>query len=416
MSPQHRRPPQNPRDPAVARLVQMARHAGGRRTSRRGLLAGVGGTALAGLLAGCGIDGPAGAAGGQLTPAADRSEQERLVRWSNWTLYLDYDDETGAYPTLEAFMDSTGLEVQYSEDIDSNDGFYGRYQNQLSAGQDVGADIVTLTDWMAGRLVRQGVVQDLDLERIPNAKNLLSSYRDVPWDRGRSKSLTWQGGFTGLAWNKQAVPQGLKTLDDLWDPSLKGRVVVLDEMQDTMCMLMLADGVDVSGDWGDAEFYRALEKLEQLIADGQIRQVKGNAYKEDLVSGDALAVIGWSGDLTQLNFENGDRWGFALPESGGLIWADNMLVPMGAAHKANAEQLMDYYYEPAVAAEVAAYVNYICPVQGAAEHMEQIDPALAADRMIFPSEDVLKDAHNVRVLEPDEETKYNEAFQRAIGN
>ena len=151
-------------------------------------------------------------------------------------------------------------------------------------------------------------------------------------------------------------------------------------------------------------------------SDGQIRQVKGNSYKEDLISGDALAVICWSGDITQLNFENGDKWEFALPDAGGTLWSDNLMVPIGAPHKANAEALMDFYYDPKNAATVAAYVNYICPVQGAREEMEKIDPELVENPLIFPSDDYLAKAHVFRSLSADEETDFTNRFQKAIGN
>lgn len=423
--PSHRLGPRpgsaGPQDPAVSALVQLARNSASRRVSRRSLLAGAGGLGLASLLAACGTGGgttPAAGeqSSGQLSPAEDRSAEDPTLRWSNWTLYLDYDDAKGVYPTLQRFQEESGIEVTYTEDVDSNDGFFGKYQNQLARGQDIGADLITLTDWMASRLIRLGYVQELDTANIPNLANLLPNYQQVEWDPGRGHSATWQGGFTGLAWNKKEVPQGLRTIDDLWDPALKGRVIVLDEMLDTMGLLMMANGVDIAADWGDDEFDAALEVLKEHIASGQIRQVKGNSYKEDLISGDALAVIGWSGDLTQLNFENGDRWEFALPESGGTMWADNLLVPMGATHKANAERLIDYYYDPAVAAEVAAYVNFICPVDGAREEMEKIDPELAEDPLIFPTDDYLANAQIIRSLTPEEETRYNESFQQAIGH
>ncbi len=117
-------------------------------------------------------------------------------------------------------------------------------------------------------------------------------------------------------------------------------------MRDTLGLIMLQQGVDISGDFTADQFGNALDVLEENLGNGQIRQVKGNSYKEDLISGDALAVIGWSGDITQINAENGDKWEFVVPEAGGLLWSDNMLVPIGSPHKANAEALMNYYYEP----------------------------------------------------------------------
>ncbi|MER1995961.1 MAG: spermidine/putrescine ABC transporter substrate-binding protein [Arthrobacter sp.] len=385
--------------------------------SRRKLLMGAGGLSLAGMLAACGTGGgTGGGASSKPSPAADVSDTDKIVNWANWTLYLDYDDSTRTYPSLEAFSEATGIKANYSEDVDGNDTYFGKVQGQLSSGQDIGQDIVTLTDWMAARLIRLGYTQELDLANIPNSKNLLESLKNVDFDPGRKHSLTWQSGFAGIAWNKEAFPQGLKSVSDLWQPELKGRVEVLDEMRDTMGLLMLDQGVDISGDWGEDEFENALDVLSKQIADGQIRQVKGNSYKEDLISGDALAVIGWSGDITQLNFEEGDKWEFAIPEAGGTLWSDNLLVPIGATHKTNAEKLMDYYYDPVNAATVAAYVNYICPVEGAREAMESIDPELVDNELIFPTDEVLANAHVVRTLSADEETDFSDRFQTAIGN
>jgi spermidine/putrescine transport system substrate-binding protein len=404
-------PKRLPADPMMRRLVST-------QLTRRNVLLGAGGLSLASLLAACGTSGTGKAApgGAPATAAQDLSASEKEVNWANWTLYLDYDDKAGKYPSLEEFSKASGIKASYAEDIDGNDTYFGKVQAQLAAGQDIGQDIITLTDWMAARLIRLGYTQELDRANIPNADNLLENLQNVDFDPGRTHSLTWQSGFAGIAWNKEAIPGGLKSVSDLWKPELKGRVEVLDEMRDTMGLLMLEDGVDIAGKWGTAEFDKALDVLTKQIAGGQIRQVKGNSYKEDLISGDALAVIGWSGDITQLNFEEGGKWEFAIPEAGCTLWSDNLMVPVGSRHKANAEALMDYYYDPVNAATVAAYVNYISPVQGAREAMEKIDPSLVDNPLIFPSDEDLAKAHVFRTLSADEETDFSDRFQQAIGN
>ena len=394
---------------------RLLRGIGSAQASRRSVLAGFAGLALAGLLSACGTKSTGTAASAALSPAKDLSDSEKIVNWANWTLYLDYDDETRKHPTLQRFMKESGLEANYVEDIDSNDSYYGKVQSQLSAGQDIGQDLMVLTDWMAERIIRQGYVQDLNHANIPNIKNLLPQLQDVRFDPGRKKSLTWQSGYTGLVWNKEVFPKGLENVEDLWDPALKGRITMLDEMRDTMPMLLLDQGVDIAGNWGQDEYSSALEVLEKNIGNGMIRQVKGNSYKQDLISGDAIAGLAYSGDITQLNFEEGNKWEFALPERGGLLWSDNFMVPMGATHKTNAEKLMDFYYQPDVAAEVAAYVNYLCPVDGAQEQMEKIDPELVSDPLIFPTQDFLKRATTERELSVEEETDFQNQFQEVIG-
>jgi spermidine/putrescine transport system substrate-binding protein len=186
-------------------------------------------------------------------------------------------------------------------------------------------------------------------------------------------------------------------------------------MRDTIGLIMLEQGVDISGSFTSDQFDKALEVVQTQINNGQIRQVKGNSYKEDLISGDALAVIGWSGDIFQINAENGDKWGLTLPEAGGTLWSDNLMIPIGSPHKKNAEKLIDYYYDPKVAATVEDYVNYICPVRGAQAEMVKLDSPLAKSPWIFPTDDFLKNAKVFRTLTPDEEIKYSQAFQKVIG-
>lgn len=404
-----------PEDPLTRELVQQARAAA---VSRRSVLAGAAGAAgLGALLAACGTGGTGGGAttGTGITPGTDVSDTEKLVRWANWTFYLDYDDDTRSRPTLEAFTEKTGIEAQYVEDIEDNDTFYGKVQSQLAQGQDIGFDIVTLTDWMAARLIRQGYVQELDHGNIPNLDNLVEGLRNVDFDPGRKKSVTWQSGYALIAWNTELVPEGLEAVSDLWKPEYKGRVEVLSEMRDTIGLIMLEQGVDISGDWGDDEFYAALEVVEEQIASGQIRQVRGNSYTEDLISGDAIAVMAWSGDIVALNFEADDKFAYKIVDSGVTLWSDNLMVPIGATHKKNAELLIDHYFEPEVAAEVAAWVNFITPVEGAREAMEAIDPELMDNELIFPDSDTLAKAHVFRSLSPEEEEKYNGDFLSVIG-
>ncbi len=381
--------------------------------SRRGFIAAAGGVGGLGLLAACGTSSSS-----KTTSAivSDISEKEKIARWANWTLYLDYDSKAKNYPTLESLKKSSGLDISYKEDVDDNNSFYGKVSGQLKLGKDIGYDLVTLTDWMAGRWIRLGYTQEIDEAAVSNKKNILPVLAQVGFDPGRKNTLTWQTGFAGFGWNKQLLPKGVHTLDDLFAPANKGRIEVLSEMRDTMGIIMKYQGVDISKKFTDAQFMNAIDFLQKKIADGFIRQVKGNSYKEDLISGDAIAVIGWSGDLFQLASENKGKFDFAVPESGGTLWSDNLIIPSTSAHKKNAETVMNYYYDPAVAAKVAAYVNYVCPVQGAQAEMEKIDPVLAKSPYIFPDATALSKVSVFTALSPSDEVKYQAAFQKAIGN
>jgi spermidine/putrescine transport system substrate-binding protein len=385
--------------------------------SRRSVLRGAGGVGVAAALAACGTGDTTGTTDKPAADVKDKSATEKIVRWANWPAYLDYDEKTKKYPTLEKFQQQTGIKATYAEDIDDNDSYYGKIQGQLKNGDDIGKDVITMTDWMAGRLIRQGYVQKLDKANIPNAKNLNPKLQNVDFDPGRAHSLTWQSGYAGIGYRKDKVGRELKTLDDLWAPDLKGKIVVLSEMRDTVGLIMLSQGVDISKHFTEDQFNAALDVLQKQVDSGQIRQVKGNSYLEDLRSGNAIAAIAWSGDILLAQFEEEDpNYTFTLPDTGGTLWSDNLMVPIGSPHKANAEKLFNFYYEPAIAAEVAAYVNYICPVEGAKAEMEKIDPSLVDSPLIFPTAEDLANVKVFHSLTPDEETTYSEAFQKVIGN
>ncbi|MEN9293048.1 MAG: hypothetical protein RL288_844 [Actinomycetota bacterium] len=379
--------------------------------TRRSLLVGAGAIAGATTLAACGTGSETSTEG-----VVDVSDSEKIVRWANWPLYLDYNEDTKEYPTLKAFEDATGIKVTYTEDIDDNNTFYGKVQGQLSIGSDIGYDIVTPTDWMAARFIEQGYAQKLNADNIPNKTKIRSVLANVGFDPGREYSLTWQSGFAGFGWNTEKLPKGVRTIEDLFAPANKGRIMVLSEFRDTIGVIMQYQGVDPSGDFTEDQFMNAIDFLKGKIADGFIRQVKGNSYSESLVNGDAVAVIGWSGDVFILRSENDGKFDFAIPESGGTLWSDNMLVPSTSTHKKNAELLMNHYYDPKIAAEVAAYVNYICPVEEAQPELEKIDPDLASSPYIFPDEATLNKVKVFRSLTADETTKYQAAFDEAVGN
>lgn len=392
-----------PGDPRLRRLVREAQG-----VSRRRFLAGAAGAAGTGaLLAACGTAGP--------TQAGAGADSDGPLRWANWTYYLDQDEDGTSFPTLTAFEEQSGIDVEYYEDIEDNDSFYGKISRQLENGQDIGYDVVTLTDWMAARWIRQEHVAELDRTRMPNAENILPNLAAVDFDDGRHFSLTWQSGFAGIAWNTEAIPGGLRSVSDLWDPEYKGRVVVLSEMRDTIGLIMLENGMDPAGNWTTDDWFDALDVVQRNLDDGQIRQVRGNSYTEDLKSGDVVACIAWSGDITTLNAESDGKFAFAIPEAGGTLWSDNVMVPKASGRRAQAEELFNYYYDPEVAAQVAAWVNYITPVQGAQEAMARTDPELAEDPMIFPTEEILSQVHVFRTLTPAEEERYNGQFLKAIG-
>lgn len=405
-----------PAEPAVRELIRLASSTA---TTRRALLTGALGAGAAGALAACAPPPPPAGGAAKVELPTDRSATEKVVRWSNWDAYMDKDDSGNHYPTLEAFEKKSGIKVTYSVDVDDNDSYVNKVAPQLRAKQDIKTDIFVLTDWMANRVIREGLVQPLELIQMPNAGNLLEPLKEVSFDPGRQYSLTWQTGFAGIGYNRRKVGRELKTIEDLWAPNLKGRVSVLSEMRDTVGLIMQSQGVDLGKAFTKDQFQAGLDEVDKRISDGNIRRVKGNSYISDLKSGNAVAGIVWSGDLFALRSETeDDDWQFVIPESGGTIWSDNMMIPITSTHRRNAERVMNYYYDPKVAAQVAAWVNYVCPVQGAQAEMEKIDPELAKSPFIFPDAAYIreKNIQGFVALSPEEDQEYSALWQKVVGN
>lgn len=404
-----------PQDPMLRQLVIMARE---HQMSRRAALAGLGGTAAALSLASC-----APAANSNLTPAEDLSDSEKVLVWHNWPAYMDENEDGSAYPTLDRFQEQTGIQVDYKIEIDDNDTWYAKVKDQLALGQDIGADVACPTSWLVDRMIALGYLQTLDDANMPNkVANLAPAYLGTANDPDRKLSVPWQGILGGIGYNKAAYKEATgkdapTSMADLWAPELKGKVGLLSEMRDTVGLTLLSMGVDITSadSLTEDKFNEAIDFIAAQISSGQIFNIKGNSYLEDLKSGNIIAATAWSGDITVLNFEtDSEDFAFVFPDSGATISSDSFVVPMGATHKKNAEALINYYYDPVNAAELAAWVNYVTPVVGAKEEAMKIDPALADNQLIFPSEETLSKTHAFRGLTGQEEQRFASAWQNVL--
>jgi spermidine/putrescine transport system substrate-binding protein len=183
-------------------------------------------------------------------------------------------------------------------------------------------------------------------------------------------------------------------------------------MRDTLGVMMLANGVDITA-FTEADFNKALDEFKGYVKSGQIRGIKGNSYIDDLKNGDAVIGIIWAGDLVATNLELGkDVLGAVIPATGGTFACDNYLIPMGSQHAANAHALINYYYDPAVAAELALNgVYYVPPVKGAKEIATAKNPAIGSNELIFPSD--WSKLHQFRPLTPKEDNTFSKAWSDA---
>jgi spermidine/putrescine transport system substrate-binding protein len=329
--------------------------------------------------------------------------------FSNWPLYIEEDRGT-----LKEFQKEYGTEVKYVEEINDNTEFFGKVRQQYERGDSGGRDIHVVTDWMAARMIRLGYVQRFDPAAIITAQqNLIDRLRTPPFDPGRDYSMPWQSGFGGIIYRKDKVKREPKSVDDLFDPDYKGKVTMLTEMRDTVGVVAAGMGFDPETASKD-EFLEAIARIGEASDSGQIRGFTGNEYTKDITKGDSWVIIGWSGDAVQLEADN-ENIKFISPETGVHLWTDNMQIPVGAPDAYTAEKFIDFVYRPEVQADIAEYVNYICPVEGVQEILAERSPELANNQLIFPDDETLEKAFIFRQLKPDEEREIDEAFQKVIG-
>ena len=359
---------------------------------------------IPGLLAACGGGDGGGESSGELAT---------VLNFANWPLYIDVDEKTKKHPTLDAFTADTGIKVNYFEEINDNAEYFAKVQGPLSQGQGIDRDIFVFTDnsRFPGLLVEQGWVEKLDKSLIPNISNLIDAQASPPFDPNREYSLPWQSGMTGIAWNED-VTGPVETIEQLLeDPKLKGKVTMLMEMADSVGLVILANGDDPAT-VDDDTFNRATDRIQAAVESEQIRRFTGNDYAQALTSGDIAASVAWSGDVIQLLLDNPKlKWG--VPRDGGMIWTDNMLIPKGGSVP-TASTYMNYVYDPAVAAKIAAYVNYVTPVEGAKEELAKSDAETASNTLIFPDGELLEQLHQYDSAALNNEAQI-ERWQQVLG-
>jgi spermidine/putrescine transport system substrate-binding protein len=400
-------------DPRIERALEEFFEA--ERLSRRGFIgrAGSSGLALTGLasvLAACGgVQGEAEKASKSKPQAAAVSHPKTTIgNWTfaNWPLYIDK-------KVIKDFNKKFGGKCKYVEEINDNFEFFGKVRQQLQSKQPIGRDIVTLTDYMAARWVRLGYCEPIDKKNVPNFSNLVDNLKTINYDPKREFTLPWQSGAIGIGYNPKKTGRELKSVKDLFDPKFKGKVTMLSEPYDSASAVLLSDGVDASKATID-QLLGAIEKIDKANQKGQFRKFTGNDYAAPLAKGDIWVALAYSGDLVQLQSDNPDLR-FAYPEEGSPLFTDNMMMPKKLEHAYAAETMMNYVYEPEVAAKIAEYVNYISPVKGVKEILLKKSPKLANNPLIFPPEDIAAKLHPYPSLSPKDEQTMQQAMAKVTG-
>lgn len=347
---------------------------GQQRTDRRTLTIAA---LVAALVLSLGLVACGGTTGGGNTgdvTVAEGGAVEGNLTISNWPGYI----VPGKDGTVAEFEQASGVNVKYIEDVNDNNAFFGKMQPLLEQGESGGRSIFVVTDWMAKQMWDLGYLQEIDPEDLPTVfENMVPALEDASFDPGRKFSIPWQSGMTGV-WVDTAKAPEIKSVNDLFDPKYKGKVTFLEEMRDTVPLVLKAEGIDPE-EASNEDWLKAIDKIKGAAESGQLRRFTGNDYTEELTAGNIVAAIGWSGDASIVENANAE---WRMPTEGCVLWSDNMVIPVGAPNVGAAFGWMDFVYQPEVAAKLAEYITYVSPVEGV---KELVEPELAKDPLVFPS-------------------------------
>jgi len=391
--------------------------------TRRQLLAragalGAAGVSLPAILAACGSDsdsdaGPAGTSAATTGSSVAGGAAGGSLFFENWPAYID-PTEDGLTGTVDRFIEATGIDMRYTEAYNDNVEYFAKIQPLLGRGEPIDPDIIAPTSWLANRLITLGWLEKLPIDQVANAVNLREDLQNPSWDPTGEYSLPWQTGFAGIAYNSDVTGRDITSVDDLFDPEFAGKVGALTEMRDTIGVIAMSLGIDISTLTTFEEAQPAFEKLQEAKDSGQIRRFHGNDYFDDLSNGNLAITIGWSGDVAAIARDN-PAVKFVFPESGATAWADTMVIPKGAKNIDAAAQWMNFVYDPVQAAQITAWVGYVSPVAGVREELEKIDPDLANDPLVFPDEATLANTKGFAPLSEEVEAEYDAAFSAITG-
>jgi spermidine/putrescine transport system substrate-binding protein len=393
--------------------------------TRRQLLAragalGAAGLSLPALLAACGSDSDSSSAG--TTPGTTGSTTGGTTGggggggslfFENWPSYID-PTEDGLTGTVDRFMEATGIDMRYTEAFNDNNEYFAKIQPLLGRGEPIDPDIIAPTSWLASRLIALDWLDKLPVDQVPNAANLRADLQNPSWDPTGEYSLPWQTGFAGIAYNSDVTGREITSVDDLFDPEFAGKVGALTEMRDTIGVIAMSLGIDITTLSTFADAQPAFDKLQEAKDSGQIRRFHGNDYFDDLSNGNLAITIGWSGDVAAIARDN-PAVKFVFPESGATSWADTMVLPKGAANVDAAAQWMNFVYDPVQAAQITTWVGYVSPVDGVRDEVEKLDPDLANDPLVFPDDATLANTQGFASLSEEVEAEYDAAFSSITG-
>lgn len=287
----------------------------------------------------------------------------------NWGEYIDPE-------LIQQFEDETNINVVY-ETFDSNEAMMTKIEQGGTS-----YDVAMPSEYAIEKMKENDLLIPIDLEKIPNLKNIDPYFLDLPFDPGNEYSIPYFWGTVGIAYNPTLLEgQTFESWDDLWDPSLKGEVILVDSAREVIGMGLNSLGYSLNST-DVSELREATDKLKTLGPN--VKAIIGDEIVEMMRREEAAVALTWSGQAADMMWIN-ENIDYAVPEEGSNLWFDNMVIPKTSSNVEGAHAFINFMLDAEVAAQNADYVGYSTPNQAATDIM---DPEVTGDERFYPPEEL----------------------------
>lgn len=316
---------------------------------------------------------------GTATPQ-QTSKVLNLYAWSDYIPQKLLDDFSAKY----------GIKVNY-DTYSSNEEMLAKLQAGAS-----GYDVVIPSDYTVAIMIKQNMLEPLDMSKIPNFANLDTRFTNQYYDPGNKYSIPYQWGTTALVYDKTKVPSEPKSWADLWDAQYKGHLVVLDDEREVIGMALQTLGYDKNST-DPAQLDKAKQKLVELKPN--ILLFNSDDPESSLITGETWAGLVFNGNAS-LAYQSDPNIVYICPTEGCGLWFDNLAIPKGAPHADAAMLFLNFVLDPQESILITKEFPYSNPNKAALDRLKTSDPATYDTYMSFagtnPSADFLKGAKEVK--------------------
>ncbi|WKA53659.1 ABC transporter substrate-binding protein [Planococcus shixiaomingii] len=309
----------------------------------------------------------------------------------NWGEYIDPE-------VIAQFEEETNIKVVY-ETFDSNEAMMTKIEQGGTS-----YDVAMPSEYAIEKMKENDLLRPVDLEKIPNLTNIDPYFLDLPFDPGNEYSIPYFWGTVGIAYNPSLLDgQTFESWNDLWDPSLKEEVIIVDGAREAIGMGLNSLGYSLNST-NLSELREATDKLKTLGPN--IKAVIGDEIVEMMRREEAAIALTWSGQAADMMFVN-ENIDFSIPEEGSNLWFDNMVIPKTTDNPEGAHEFINFMLDAEVAAQNTNYVGYSTPNKAATELM---DSEIVEDERFYPPEELRERLEVYKNLGPEMLGVYNELF------